>query len=274
MPSADNLQPDSRFVGLFIGHSGSGKTSAAASFPKPMKVYDFDGRIRGILGCPWIDKKGIDYEYYPPRNKPGESTFTKVNADFESLLLMTQKGMSNYKTIVLDSLTSAAFALVCDALPLTHGGNNKGKKLGSMLMPGPEDYGFESQGIGSILTFLRSLPVQNIICMAHVVDRYGKADPSNPYADSVVVGEKLSLRDKIAENSQIYFDHIFRFDKKEQGNTVKHYVKFRGDIARTSFNALPDGEIDITGVNFYEKLMARVMPQPQINESENLVSAK
>jgi hypothetical protein len=96
------------------------------------------------------------------------------------------------------------------------------------------------------------LPIQNIIVSAHIVDRYGKPPgANNEYADSVVIGEKLSLRDKISENVQIYFDHVFRFDREEIGNRIQFTVKFWSDIARTSYK-LPEGKHDITGKNFYE----------------------
>ena len=62
MPRATNLTPESRFMGLFIGPSGCGKTVAECSFPGPIKVLDFDGRIRGILGAAWLDKALIEYD--------------------------------------------------------------------------------------------------------------------------------------------------------------------------------------------------------------------
>ncbi|MGH7238789.1 MAG: hypothetical protein ACREHG_01855, partial [Candidatus Saccharimonadales bacterium] len=173
MPNAANLTPDSRFLGLFIGKSGSGKTVAECSFPGRKKVFDFDGRIRGILNAPWIDKSLVDYEYYPPITQAGQvDTFTRINKDFEKLLNSTKLGSCEYDGLILDSMTSTTFALVSQALPLTHAaksaGDSKGKRIGNLLMPGPEDYGFEAQGIYQILAFLRSLPMKYIIVSAHI----------------------------------------------------------------------------------------------------------
>lgn len=261
MPKATDLSPEHRFMGLFVGPSGSGKTCAECSFPGPVKVLDFDGRIRGILGAPWLDRSKISYEFYPPRQ---QGMIQRLNSDLEVMQNLANVGQLDTQTLIMDSLTSETFAMLCQSIPLTHslpktgGGKGSGKHLGVTPMPGPEDYGFEAQNTYSILSFLRSVPIPNIIVSAHIIDRYGKADSENPYADSVVVGEKLSVRDKIGENVGIYFDHVFRFDKKEVNDKVSHYVKFRSAMARTAYEKLPDGEVDITGKNFYEMMMGYV----------------
>jgi hypothetical protein len=261
MPSAANLAPDGRFVGLFVGPTKSGKTVAECSFPGPIKVLDFDGRIRGILGASWINKTEIDYEAYPPRVGANEKpVYQKVNDDLEALLVMCKTGQNRYKTIVLDSLTSETYAMLCDAVSLT-----KGKMIGTTKMAGPEDYGFEATNTYNIISFLRSLPIQNIIVSAHVVERYGKKNPNDPYSESVVVGEKLSVRDKIGENVGIYFDHCFRFDREVIGQQEKFFVQFRSELASTSFSSLPFGKVDITGKSFYNELMRLAKGEGQEN---------
>lgn len=274
MPNAGKLEPDSRFMALFVGPKHSGKTVAAASFirenqPAPNKdrgrVFDFDGRIRGLLGAPWINRNLIDYDYYPPKTGVGQTVFEKLNNDLQALFVSYQVGQCPYNTIITDSLTAETFALLNDSIPLTHGQKTEngktretGKRIGTMNMPGPEDYGFEANGTYQLLAFLRSFPAKNIIVTAHVVDKYGKVDPANPFSESTVVGEKLSLRDKIGTNIGIYFDHIFRFDRKVVGNQERFYVKFISEIACTSFPGMPVGEVDITGRSFYDIMMEYV----------------
>jgi hypothetical protein len=262
MPNASQLSPDNRFIALFVGPSGSGKTCAGCSFPGPIKVFDFDGRIRGILGAPWLTestRSGIDYTYYPPRvGKQTTPTYQKINDECESMLVEVQQNNFRYKTILVGSMTSYTFSLLCDAIPFTHA-DNKGKKLGTISMAGPEDYGFEATNAYNFLAFLRSIPGVNIIVDAHIVDRYGKADPNDKYSERIVVGEKLSIRDKIGENIMIYFDHVFRFDK--QGDINERFtVQYRGGLARTSYAKLPNGIRDVTGKNFYEDMMGQIKP--------------
>jgi hypothetical protein len=257
MPKASDLSPESRFVALFIGPKSSGKTVAACSFPKPLENLDFDGRIRGLLGAPWIDRTGINYDFFPPKEMGLISRIDKKLQGWQGAANAHQLSIS---TVVLDSLTSATFAFVCQSLTLTHtpagkGDRQVGKYLGSIAMTGPEDYGVEAQVTYDILATLRSVPIPNVIVSAHVIDRYGKIDPKNPFSESVVIGEKLSLRDKISANVGIYFDHIFRFDRRMFGDEERYFVRFRGDLACTSYSELPEGEHDITGKNFYEFMM-------------------
>lgn len=264
MSLASNLTPESRFMALFVGPKHSGKTCAACTWrskegKKRIKVLDGDGRIRGILGAPWIDKNFIDYDYFAPRVAGKQDPFfQRVNGDLDAMLLEIQNNRSPYETYVGDSATAFCKNLIIDALPLTHA-DGKGKSLGTMSMAGPEDYGFESTGMDSYLSFLRSLPI-NIIMTAHVIPKFDKPWVTDArgrtykdvYADSVMVGEKLSLRDKVGTNLMIYFDHIFRFDRKMVQGEERFYVEYIGDIACTSFPGLKPGQYDITGKDFRE----------------------
>ncbi len=266
MPSAANLAPERRFIALFVGPKHSGKTAAACSWMTPesqrrVKVLDGDGRIGGLLGTPWIDRSRIDYDYYPPRvagnTKP---FFERVNDDLEALLVDIRNGKCMYETYVGDSLTAFTKNLILDAIPLTHK-DNKGRSIGTLQVTGMEEYKFESQGVDAYLSFLRSIPL-NVILTAHVVEKWGKppglSRDEAQYAESVVVGEQLSLRPKIASNTSIYFDHIFRFDRKMEGGKEKFYVEFIGDLACTSFPGLEPGKYDITGKSFREFVLGKV----------------
>lgn len=252
MPSTTQLSTEDRFIGLFVGRSGCGKTVAACSFPGPIEVLDFDGRIRGILGASWIDKKQVNYDSFPPRES---GVIDRINKKLEGWMNASRVSQFHVKTIVLDSLTSQCATIVQAALPLTHAGG-KGMSFGTINLTGPEDYKYESQATLSILSFLRSLPGINVIVTAHIVPRWGKVDPANKFSESVPVGEKLSITDKLGENCLIYFDHIFRFDRSEDGR--RHTVQFRSDLARTSFAELPDGVQDITGKSFYDFMQSKL----------------
>lgn len=264
MPKLIDITPEQRFVGMFIGESGTGKTCAEASFPKPLHVLDFDGRIRGAWNQKWLPMEGITYDSFPPR----ESGMVKrLNEYLEGLQVSASVGQPIPKTLIMDSLTSECFAMLMQAMPLTHNKENKGtgdragKYLGVTPMSGPEDYGFEAQVTYSVLSFFRSVPIQNIIVSAHIVPTYGKKDPDNPYSENIVTGEKLSVRDKIAANVGIYFDHVFRFRKTMSANTEKFTVQFRSEIARTAYASLPNGELDITSKNFYNDVIMKYVKE-------------
>jgi len=260
MPTAENLTPESRFIALFVGPKHSGKTCAACSWlsedpKKRLKVEDFDGRIRGLLGASWIDRKRIDYDYFPPKTIGNDKVFfERVNSDLDALFLDISNRKSPYETLVCDSLTFFARNLILDAIPLTHA-QGKGTKIGTMEIAGPQDYNFEITGTGGLMAYLKSLPI-NIICTAHIEDKWDKPrDDKNErmqYADSIIVGEKLSLRPKVENAVAGTFDHIFRFHRKVVGGREKFFVEYISDIACTSFKGLNPGIFDITGRNFRE----------------------
>jgi hypothetical protein len=246
-------------MALFVGPKHSGKTCAACSWLDPnskkkAKVHDFDARIRGLLGAPWIDRSRIDYDAFPPRdlNNP-KPCFERVNQDLDLLLLTIKDPSRNpYELLVSDSATAFCKNLILDAIPLTH--EKGGKRIGTMEMAGPADYGFESTGMDGYLSCLRSLPI-NVIMTAHIVDKFDKPvkdGVKDQYAESIIVGEKLSLRDKIGANISLYFDHVFKFSREVIGKDEKFYVEYVSNIACTSFYGLKPGRHDITGKNFRE----------------------
>ena len=254
MPSAENIQPDSRFLGLFIGRSGSGKSAAAYSFPHPIKVLDLDGRIRGGL-VPWVERKGIDYDYFPPKDKT--TVFQRLNDSFAALdvMLRTSVGVP-YKTLVLDSITWEVIDLLLDAIPLTHAPSNQGERgrtLGTLQMAGPEDYKFQSTGTYQTIAYLKTLPIPNIIVTAHIVNKFAK-DKNDKYGPNVIVGEQLSLTDKLAENVPSSFDNVFRFEKEDTGSAVKFFFEAQGELARNALN-IHYGKFEITGKDFYKEMM-------------------
>ena len=266
MPQLSDRSETNRFIGLFVGESGSGKTVAEASFPKPIHFDDFDGRINGAQSLPWLNTGGIDYDYYPPKQR---GLIPNLNKRLEGMLnaaSLIPAIMQLPTTHVTDSITNMTYAFLCQAIPLTHKmgasrGDSTGKFIGGgpqdggpIAMAGPEDYGLEATATYDYIAFLKSLPIPNIIISAHIIDKYGKSDPNNPFSENVVVGEKLSIRDKIAENIKSHFDHVFKFERTAVGSE-RFYVTFRGGIARSSYSWLPFGRQDITNKPFYDFMM-------------------
>ena len=268
MPKLIDRQDGQRFFGMFVGRHHSGKTVAEASFPKPIDFEDFDGRIGGA-SVPFLDLKDITYTYWPPKMP---NLIQKLNEKLDNMFAISQiqtsaaAGLRLPTTHVTDSITNQCFAFICQSISLTHmreDDNGKKRKSGRWIGPvgmaGPEDYGLESQGMGEYVAFLKSLPIQNVILSAHLVDQYGfdKDEDGDDliYAPKVVVGQKLSIRDKIGENIQTSFDHIFKFERETDGKRDKFFVTFRGGIACTSYSWLPFGRQEWTDKNFYEFMM-------------------
>jgi hypothetical protein len=258
MPKLIDRVQENRFIALFVGRHHSGKTVAEASFDKPMQIEDFDGRVGGAQ-VPWLDLTGIDYTYYPPKM---DGLITKLNEKLEGLQASNILGQPIPRSWITDSITNMTLAFIFQALPLTHQKRDKnnneqrGKYIGLTAMPGPEDYGLEAQATYEYIAFLKSLPINNVIFSAHTIGLFEKEDPDNPFSPSVQRGEKLSIRDKIGENIQTSFDHVFKFERVTEGREDKYYVTFKGGIACTSYDWLPSGRQEWTRKNFKEFMLS------------------
>lgn len=249
---ASDLKPAKNIFALFIGKSGSGKDCAAATFPTPMKIFDLDLRSDGILGATWIPKETLEKiditKVFPTKG------FEEIDKELELLKLQYAMGQRPYETIYFGSVTTLESLFLKDAKKLLNQQSGKvvHQQVGKVQFGSPADYKYLYSAMRETMDYLRMMPV-NIILSAHIVDRYGK-DPNedNEYAENIILGEKLTLTDKLSENIQIYFNEVYRFEKRMLGIVPKHYVKFRTDVAKTTFTSLPNGELDITGKDFYK----------------------
>src|ERR1035437_8058022 len=98
---------------LAYGKSGAGKSTFSSTFPTPIFISDFDGKIASVANY-WNAKNKarlgeIDYENYMPTPENGG---VKVYRKFLSKLTELEKqvvdGKFTLKTFVVDSLTALA----------------------------------------------------------------------------------------------------------------------------------------------------------------------
>ena len=257
--TAADIKPSTRFFGLFVGESSSGKDCAISSFPKPMLILDSDLR-KGILAArKWMPEeefKQIEIKQFPPTKNFGE--FDKELLSVQSLIT---RGACPYKTIVINSMTSLSRIIMTDAFEFM-AGNTIGPKGGYQLrLSSPGDYKFEKAAFFTVFDYLRSFPI-NVIIVGHTVPRYEQVG-DNQYAQTVQVGTRLSLTERLANDLLLYFDEAYEFYKSSDGRN--YYVAFHSQIARTCFDTLPHGRLDITNQNFYQKWLSFVngsQPKP------------
>lgn len=265
---------------LFVGRSSSGKTAAAATYPRPL-IQDYDGRVGGLISMRKIIEQsnpaGVDYKSMLPPF--GWQEVSKEFKDLKLNIIMNQgSGYTGPKTLIPDSITAMNRLFINESLDIQSGLNVKDpQKSVGIRLEGTGDYKYESSAFFQILDWARELVAlgMNVIFTAHILDRYGKpgkhtfdaegkphlaetwtAEKEKKIDETVVVGEQLSIRPKIGENLMVYFDEVYRFEKREIGNQTRHFVKFKTDIARSSLGL--QGEHDITGVNFYQFWLEQV----------------
>ncbi len=242
----ENVTPDSKFFGLFVGRSSSGKSCAAASFPKPLKNYDADLR-KGFVGAKFLNKKGNNWEPWPPR-RTSIQDIEKEMTSLENLYFMAKQ--RPYETIQLTSINSVMRLAINDGRKLVHAGREKG----GVQLTGPGDFNFAYQAVYNLFDFLKMLPC-HVIIECQVQPRWVKDDKKKEdgtlleYQENVQEGETLSgLPPNLGETVLGMFDEVYRFSKNDDG--TKHYVEFYGNIARSIYD-LPKGKIEITNQEFY-----------------------
>lgn len=236
---------EEKLFALFIGRSGSGKTVAAASMPKPLNELDFDLRANGIVNAisqGWLKGDDIDIERFDPFKG-----FIPVQEYLNKLYTFANLRQLSYKSIDVGSITSLVRLLDLASLNAPNMGH---LNIAGLAMTGPADYKFESQSLHKIIDFLRVLPC-NVTISAHIIDKYGKRAGAKEMDPQIIVGEKLTITANLAENVLAMFNDVYKFTKELTNGKETYYVEFNSEIAKNSFG-VPPGRFEITRKNFYE----------------------
>jgi len=159
------LKPETKHTVLIYGDSGNGKSVFASSFPGPIKVFDFDGKIASAAGYWGIHDKTrldhIDADDLQSMNADPEQ-YAKFYSQLVELEKQARDGKLPWKTVVLDSLTTW-----CDALMREIIRQNPGIKGAAPGMPGLQTYGIFGAKFREQLSRLLALPC-NVVVTAHI----------------------------------------------------------------------------------------------------------
>jgi AAA domain-containing protein len=251
MPPLSEIKMGGHLKCLLKGPPDTAKSCAALSFPKPMYIFDMDGRKGSLIK--WINQSGfkdlstdVDIDSYNARDY---ISFDKKVETFKT------NGPGKYKTVVLDSLTSMGDLLI--EYGNMQRGKDKGKWMGVVAIPGFEEYGAESSGLSKTMEIMRNLPC-NFVLVAHEIEKRTKI-PNQP---DKVEYRLLTAGAPIAARLPVYFNHILHFKCETPinvGGSNKYlvYTNQSGDhFARTEL-PLPD-KMDITGRKFYDVLVSEL----------------
>jgi hypothetical protein len=237
---------------LYVGRSGSGKSAAAASNPKPLEEDDYDIRANGIKSCirqGWLNGEGISFTQFDPF-----VGYIQVQKHYNLLYAMVKSRQFNLRSLDIGSLTSLIRLLDVSALTSNLGASGKTAEnahlnISGLTMSGPADYKFESQACHRIFDFLRTFPC-HVTVAAHIIDKWGKAAGADQFAPSTVIGEKLTITANLGENVLAMFNDVYKFSKEVLNGKEKYMVEFSSEIAKNSFG-LPPGKFDITKQEFF-----------------------
>lgn len=164
MPKTSSIVLGGRFMGLFYGPNGGGKTIAAASWPGPVKIYDFDGRVAPVKHF-YPNREDIDYITVGvgrSSTRRDVISFKEFTDEFEKL-----QDSCPYETVVIDSYTSFSACAIYYQM-----GINEEVKLtkGGLPIPSWDEFKGETGTMLQILEICKILPC-NVIVTAHPVSR-------------------------------------------------------------------------------------------------------
>lgn len=257
---------------LFVGRSGSGKSTAIVSWPDPSYDFDCDNRFRGAIGAAkWlgIEKfKRIDFKHYNPSDG-----FDALDTDLNVMINDAEKKRCKYHTLAFESVGTLIFMLALDSQKKrgVKGSTEymKGKSRGKVEFLHPDDYNYVSTAL-RLLIYNYIFPLNelgiNTIFSAWVADRWGKKQNAKDYDPPEVIGEKILGPGNAVEEFMGYFDELYYF-RKEDGIVAsqppKFTVEFSGGLAKSALG-LSHGKHDITGKDFYSFWASEVNKRTEV----------
>lgn len=183
---------------LLIGYPGSGKSIAAASFPRPIYIFDLDKRINSLLQY-FPDAGDIEYDYYGP------DEYAKLDAKIKEV----KSGNAPYRTYIMDSLTALARMAINYSIAIRGGG--KGNTKGVIQMTQIDDYNAESRVLSVAMDSFRGTNFKsNFILTAHLVETNVKV----LNGDDTISQRLLTGGKSIAAEIPAYFDEAYYIVKE------------------------------------------------------------
>ena len=220
MPTLDSLIMGDKITLLAVGAPSTGKTVSLADWPRPIQLHDFDFRLRPLLQVvPAEIRKEIEYHSYGPTD------FQKFYDNMNKLELRCP-----FKTVVVDSLTTASSAIVGYSMSMRKGevaaskGRKEYKSKGVIQIPEIEDYGAEGQALTDLIDFGRIIPA-HFILTAHMIT----LDCKNLQGETWIEYSVLTAGRKIAAKIPALFDEVWWFEKtRDMSGKESYTVHFRG----------------------------------------------
>lgn len=164
MPSLSSLKPNNDLKIMVYGQSGVGKSVFASTFPGPVYIADFDGKISSAAGyLRENDKKQLEQvefdSFLPERGK--ELSFDRFTKTLNAHSKVAESGSFPYKTYVIDSMTLFYEAILQKTIK-----NNPGIKRVEASTPSMMDYRIAGIHFKQFVSGILALPC-NVVFTAH-----------------------------------------------------------------------------------------------------------
>jgi hypothetical protein len=268
MPTIDDLALGRATSTLLKGPTGFGKTIAAASYPEPVYIGDWDSRVDSIYSYYSKErKKKIYFDTYGPSDifkfmdliaNLCEHGYLKVDGD-------TFRPGS---VVMPDSWTNFCIGTVDYQLAGTKEIAKKDKKVGKkttggIIIPDWDEYKGETALVTELLDYVKTIPKRHgihVISTAHPTkqtavgkDEMGKVTVSVKVNPIISIGQKAAELIPTAYNEVYHFALVPSISAGEKGRRVVYTEATGNEFAKTTM-PLPVS-FEWTDGLFYEKLM-------------------
>jgi hypothetical protein len=223
VPKLSELPDLSDIKILYYGNSGSGKTVGALSYPTPMYVADFDGKVNSAARIMKEEqKKLIDYDDY---RKASGDAFVLFESFVAKQHQLVKDKMFTYKTIVVDSLTICA-DLMLKALMARYPSARVKPNI-----PSQQDYGVFTIEFKTFIMRLLELPC-NIVVTGHIQE-----------SKDEMTGEMLRMillpGARLPKWLPVVFEEVHRtFTENRDGKTV-YLAQTKSDVKFACRSQIP-----------------------------------
>lgn len=173
---------------LVYGDSGTGKTVFSTSFPGPVYVADFDGKISSAASYWGATNKArlneIEYDKFVPEPNTKLSHFHAFKTKLEEHSELGKQGKFPFKTYVVDSLTLFSEAMMQEVIRA-----NPGISRVEKTVPALQDYLIFGVHFKQFLAKILALPC-NVVVTAHA--EHSKDDVTGSISIRPMLSGKLS----------------------------------------------------------------------------------
>jgi hypothetical protein len=264
MPTLEAVTLENLYC-LFKGEPGTRKSGAALSFPTPQYWFSWDRKMDGLI-LPmraWgVDPKLIHYDDY---------------SDWNQARIKLEKFQVNcpYKTLIIDSITSAADAINRQTLRVKSGtttkaGEDKGKQIAGISVNSIEDFNAEESALKELVAITKDIAAYhkiNVVLIAHVIQK----DVKNASGQVTHVSRTIVTAGKgIAAKIPAYCSEVYHFNIK--GGKLTGDGKYSlltqhtgEDFARSSLGL--DDEIVFGDDPLYSKYLLPAIQKMRAKES-------
>jgi hypothetical protein len=252
---------------MFKGEPGTRKSTAALSFPRPQYWFSWDRKMESLL-LPMknfgINPREVEYDDY--------DDWTKARVKLEQFQIRCP-----YKTIVLDSITSAADSALRQTMLMKKGTNRSsgaaaGKTVAGIAVNELEDYNAEAAALQEMISLTKDIHKVlkvNVVLIAHVIQaEYKTVGGASHMSRTIVTAGK-----KIAAKIPAYCTEVYHFNIEAgavigQGGNYAVLTQHTGDdFARTS---LPlENKILFGNDPLYDRYLLPAIQKQQQSQKDN-----